>query len=38
MMYDTAFQHKWEKLSANSPRRENKQDTSEAELLDTIDW
>ena len=38
MMYDVAFQHKWEKLSANSPRRENKKDTSEAEPLDTVDW
>jgi len=38
MMYDTAFQHKWEKLSANSPRVENKKDTSEAEPHDTVDW
>src|SRR4028118_1135624 len=29
MIYDVAFQQKWEKLSANSPRRENKKDTSE---------
>jgi hypothetical protein len=38
MMYDVAFQKKWEKLSANSPRRENKKDTFEAEPHDTIDW
>lgn len=38
MMYDVAFQRKWEKLSANSPRVENKEDTSEAEPHDTIDW
>ncbi len=38
MMYDVAFQHKWEKLSANSLRVENKEDTSEAEPHDTIDW
>jgi hypothetical protein len=38
MMYDVEFQQKWEKLSANSPRVENKKDTSEAEPLDTVDW
>jgi len=38
MMYDTAFLHKWEKLTANFPRRENKKDTSEAEPHDTVDW
>lgn len=38
MMYDVQFQRKWEKLSANSPRVENKEDTSEAEPHDTIDW
>jgi hypothetical protein len=38
MMYDVAFQRKWEKLSANSLRVENKKDTSEAEPHDTIDW
>jgi hypothetical protein len=38
MMYDVEFQKKWEKLSANSPRVENKKDTSEAEPHDTIDW
>lgn len=38
MMYDVAFQKKWEKLSANSPTVENKEDTSEAEPHDTIDW
>jgi hypothetical protein len=38
MMYDVAFQRKWEKLTANSLRVENKKDTSEAEPLDTVDW
>jgi hypothetical protein len=38
MMYDVEFQKKWEKLSANSLRVENKKDTSEAEPHDTIDW
>lgn len=38
MMYDVQFQRKWEKLSANSPKKENKEDTSEAEPLDTVDW
>jgi len=38
MMYDVAFQHKWEKLFANYPAVENKEDTSEAEPYDTIDW
>jgi hypothetical protein len=38
MMYDVEFQKKWEKLSANSPRVENKEDTSEAEPHDTVDW
>jgi hypothetical protein len=38
MMYDVAFQQKWEKLTANSPRREIKDDTFEAEPHDTIDW
>jgi hypothetical protein len=38
MMYDFKFQKRWEKLSANSPRREIKKDTSEAEPLDTVDW
>jgi hypothetical protein len=38
MMYDVQFQRKWEKLSANSPRVENKKDTSEAEPHEPIDW
>jgi hypothetical protein len=38
MMYDVEFQKRWEKISANSPRRENKEDTSEAELHEPIDW
>jgi hypothetical protein len=38
MMYDVEFQKKWEKLSANSPRVENKEDISEAEPHDTVDW
>jgi hypothetical protein len=38
MMHDTAFQHKWEKLSANFPRRGKQEDTFEAEPHDTIDW
>ncbi len=38
MMYDVQFQRKWEKLSANSLRVENKKDTLEAEPHDTVDW
>jgi hypothetical protein len=38
MMYDVEFQQKWEKLSANSPRVENKEDTSKAEPHDTVEW
>ena len=38
MMYDVAFQQKWEKLTANSPRRENKGDTSEPAPHDIVDW
>jgi hypothetical protein len=38
MMYDVEFQKKWEKLFANSPKVENKEDTSEAEPHDTVDW
>jgi hypothetical protein len=38
MMYDVQFQRKWEKLSANSLRVENKKDTSEPEPHDTLDW
>jgi hypothetical protein len=38
MMYDVQFQRKWEKLFANSPAVENKEDTSEAEPHDTVDW
>jgi hypothetical protein len=38
MMYDVEFQRKWEKLSANSLRVENKEDTSEAVPPDIVDW
>jgi hypothetical protein len=38
MMYDVEFQKKWEKLFANSPAVENKEDTSEAEPHDTVEW
>jgi hypothetical protein len=38
MMYDVEFQKKWEKFSANSPKVENKENTSEAESHDRIDW
>ena len=38
MTYDVEFQKKWEQLSANSPTVEIKQDTSEAEPRDTVDW
>ena len=38
MMYDVQFQRKWEKLSANSLRVENKEDTSEPAPHDIVDW
>jgi len=37
MMYDVEFQKKWEKLFVNSPKVENKEDTSEAEPHDIVD-
>jgi hypothetical protein len=38
MMYDVEFQKRWEQISRNSPRVENKEDTSEAEPHEPIDW
>jgi hypothetical protein len=38
MMRDVEFQKKWGEFSANSPTVEFKQDTSEAEPRDTVDW